>query len=84
MNPLSHLVFLSFVALSLSQILPSADGNGTISREGRIVGGSKAVLFQFPYQASVQMFDRAGVSYLCGGTIISPVIVLTVRVFSLK
>lgn len=82
MNPLSLLVFVSFVALSLSQDLPSADRNGAISRGGRVVGGSKAVLFQFPYQASIQMFDKAGVSYLCGGAIISPV--LTVRVFSLK
>lgn len=41
--------------------------------EGRIVGGEAATIEKYPYQAA---YHYAGV-YMCGGSIISEIVVLT-------
>ena len=47
------------------------------SRSGRIVNGEKAVEGQFPYMAGVFPFFNVTGQIVCGGSVISPSLILT-------
>ena len=49
------------------------------SLNARIVGGAEAVEGQFPWQAQIYVKKNGGatLSMLCGGTLISPDVVIT-------
>jgi hypothetical protein len=48
------------------------------TRGGRIAGGEKATIGQFPFHALLYMADDEGRRYICGGVLIKYDLVLTV------
>ncbi|XP_059473962.1 brachyurin-like [Neocloeon triangulifer] len=56
-------------------------GSSTDSDEGsiesQIVGGQKARLGQFPWQARINLYDANDQEYMCGGSLIDPEWILT-------
>lgn len=62
------------LAVALWLICTSAAQNSTdVEQDGRIVGGWETHITFFPHQVSLQL----GTRHACGGTIISPTIILT-------
>ena len=54
-----------------------------IPRGGRIAGGEKAIIGQFPYYALLYLSDEEGRRYVCGGVLVKYNWILTVSHFCL-
>lgn len=67
-------VFLSFLFFQVNSApFDSIFFNLNDFNEGRIVGGSDAIIDDFPYQVSLQYTGK----HYCGGSILSKTIILT-------
>jgi secreted trypsin-like serine protease len=69
--------FLVFLALliAFANAYPEDYVSSNKLRVGRIIGGTKAILGEFPYQAG--LFKNS--LLYCGGSVISDVVILTVK-----